>query len=95
MREAPTTDPRAGFPPPLPRTLVAEDAHALAEEASRLLLSTIQEALAARGRARIILAGGETPRQTYTLVGEGLRAGKVPVERLAWAGEADSLPMRA
>ncbi|HYW83014.1 MAG TPA: hypothetical protein VFB30_07160 [Spirochaetia bacterium] len=45
MREAPTTDPHAGFPPPLPQTLVAEDSHALAEEAGRLLLSTIDEQL--------------------------------------------------
>jgi len=84
MREAPTTDPHAGFPPPLPQTLVAEDSHALAEEAGRLLLSTIDEALTARGRARIILAGGETPRETYALVGEGLRAGSIPLEKLAW-----------
>jgi 6-phosphogluconolactonase len=84
MREASTTDPHAGFPPPLPRTLVAEDACALAEEASRLLLSTIDDALKARGRARIILAGGETPRETYALVGEGLRARHVPMDRLAW-----------
>jgi 6-phosphogluconolactonase len=84
MRDAPTTDPHAGSQPPLPRTLVAEDAQALAEEASRLLLSTIESSLAARGRARVILAGGETPRSTYALLGEGLRARKVPLERLAW-----------
>jgi len=84
MREAPTTDPHAGSPPPFPRTLVAEDAHALAEEASSLLLSTIEDALAARGRARVILAGGETPRETYALVGKGLRARDVPLEKLAW-----------
>jgi len=84
MREAQTTDPDGGSPPFFPRTLVTEDAHALAEEAGRLLLSTIEEALAARGRARVILAGGETPRETYALVGEGLRARKVPMEKLAW-----------
>ncbi len=84
MRDAPTTDPHGEFPPPLPRTLVVEDARALAEESSRLLLSTIEEALTVRGRARVILAGGETPRETYALVGEGLRGRNVPMERLSW-----------
>ncbi len=84
MRDAPTTDPRGGIKPPFPRTLVAEDAHALAEEASRLLLSTIEDSMAERGSARIILAGGETPRETYALVGDALRAGKIPMDKLEW-----------
>ncbi|MGD0727304.1 MAG: 6-phosphogluconolactonase [Spirochaetia bacterium] len=84
MRDAPTPDREGAFPPPLPQTLVVEDARALAEQASSLLLSTIEDSLTARGHARIILAGGDTPRETYALVGEGLRTRKVPVERLAW-----------
>jgi 6-phosphogluconolactonase len=84
MRDAPAPDREGAFPPSLPRTIVAEDARALAEQAGSLLLSMIEDSLAARGRARVILAGGGTPRETYALLGEGLRARKVPVERLAW-----------
>ena len=83
MRDAPTPD-RDVRHPPLAQTLVAEDARALAEQAGSLLLSTIENALTARGRARVILAGGETPRGTYALVGEGLRARNIPVGKLAW-----------
>lgn len=83
MRDAPTPE-REGRHAPLPQTLVAEDARALAEQASSLLLSTIEDSLAARGRARVILAGGGTPRETYALVAEGLRRRKVPVESLSW-----------
>ena len=70
------------------QTIVTEDAAALAEQASSFILSRIVGALAgsgaARGTARIILAGGATPRQTYTLLSSGILAARVPVERLAW-----------
>ena len=70
------------------QTIVTEDVRALAEQASGLMFSTIGNALAAsgaaRGTARIILAGGTTPRRTYTLLASAILAGKVPVERLVW-----------
>jgi 6-phosphogluconolactonase len=66
------------------QTIVTEDAGALAEQASDLMLSTIADALAAGGAARIILAGGTTPRQAYALLSSRILAGTVPVERLAW-----------
>jgi len=66
------------------QTIVTEDVRALAEQASGLMLSTISGALAASGGARIILAGGTSPRQAYTLLASSILAGKVPVERLAW-----------
>lgn len=84
MRDAPTPDRDGGYSPPLPQTLVVEDARALAEQASSLLLAAIEDSLTARGRARVILAGGDTPRQTYALVGEGLRTRRVPIERIEW-----------
>ena len=66
------------------QTIVTEDVRALAEQASGLMLSGIRDALAAGGAARIILAGGTTPRQAYTLLSTGILAGTVPVDRLAW-----------
>jgi 6-phosphogluconolactonase len=66
------------------QTIVTEDESALAEEASRVLLGWIQEALAARGRARVILAGGSTPRDTYALLGAGMREQRTPAERVSW-----------
>jgi 6-phosphogluconolactonase len=76
MRDATTADDS--------RTIVTEDAHDLAEQASALLLAVIGDSLAERGRARVILAGGETPRETYSLLAEGLLVGNTPVERLSW-----------
>jgi 6-phosphogluconolactonase len=66
------------------QTIVTEDARALAEQAGGLILSRIRDAFAASGAARIILAGGTTPRQAYTLLSTRILADKVPVERLAW-----------
>jgi 6-phosphogluconolactonase len=65
-------------------TIVTEDARALAEQASDLMLSRIGGALATSGAARIILAGGTTPRQAYTLLSTRILADRLPVERLAW-----------
>jgi 6-phosphogluconolactonase len=44
---------------------VVETAAAIAEAASRLVVETAEEAVAARGRFTIALAGGSTPRATY------------------------------
>jgi 6-phosphogluconolactonase len=67
-----------------PRVIVAEDPEALAEEASALLLSRLAEALDKHGRARMILAGGSTPRRTYSLLPAGLSALGIPVRALSW-----------
>lgn len=73
-------EPDAGAP----RIIVAEDREALAEEASALLLARFSEQLSARGRARVILAGGSTPRRTYSLLASALSARGVPPGRLEW-----------
>ncbi len=77
---------RAG-PAPEPaslRTIVAEDAQGLAEEAGSLVLSLLTRSLEERGRATLILAGGATPRRTYAFVAVGIMSGGIPVARLAW-----------
>lgn len=66
------------------QTIVTEDERALAEEASRLLLGWIQEALAARGKARVILAGGNTPRETYALLAAAMREKGTPAGGVSW-----------
>jgi 6-phosphogluconolactonase len=66
------------------QTIVAEDTHALAEAARDLLGERIAEALAARGAARIILAGGTTPRETYSLLAARIRERGIPARKLAW-----------
>ena len=66
------------------QTVVTEDAGALAEEASRNFIQLIQEALSARSRARVILAGGSTPRETYVLLASLLRDRRIPVDRVSW-----------
>jgi 6-phosphogluconolactonase len=67
-----------------PRIIVAENLEALAEEASALLLTRIAEQIGIRGRASIILAGGSTPRRTYSLLASGISARGLPVRSLQW-----------
>ena len=66
------------------RTIVTEDGHALAEEGSRILLEWIEEALSRRGAARVILAGGNTPRESYALLAAGMREKGVPPAGVWW-----------
>jgi 6-phosphogluconolactonase len=66
------------------QTLVAEDTGALAELASGFLLARISDALFARGSARIILAGGGTPRETYSLLAAGIAGRRIPLSALSW-----------
>ncbi len=47
---------------------VLPDAAAVAEAAAERILSAASQAIAARGRFRIVLAGGSTPRATYRLL---------------------------
>jgi 6-phosphogluconolactonase len=66
------------------QTLVAEDAGALAELASSFLLERICDSLFSSGSARVILAGGGTPRETYSLLAAGITGRKVPLAALSW-----------
>jgi 6-phosphogluconolactonase len=78
MGDNPTADPGSL------QIIVAEDEHALAEEASRLMMGWIDEAITARGRAAVVLAGGNTPRETYALLASTMARTGTPVARVAW-----------
>ena len=71
--------PRRGTPV---ETLVTADPESLAVTAADLLLRSIHDAIAARGRARVVLSGGSTPRATHRALARALRA--EPVERIDW-----------
>jgi len=47
-------------------------------------MAGIHEALLNRGRAVIVLAGGNTPRETYRFLARGVAEQKVPADRLVW-----------
>jgi 6-phosphogluconolactonase len=49
-------------------TLCVEDAGHLAEEAAHLVLDAVHAAIGARGAARVILAGGSTPRALHRIL---------------------------
>jgi 6-phosphogluconolactonase len=66
------------------RTIVTEDPEALAEAGGDFLLAVIQEAVAARGAASVVLAGGATPRMAYARLAEGLAARAVPLNGITW-----------
>jgi 6-phosphogluconolactonase len=66
------------------QTLVAEDARSLAELASEFLLARISDALSARGNAHVILAGGGTPRETYSLLAAGIFERRIPLSAVGW-----------
>lgn len=65
-------------------TVVAADGADLADRAAALLLSLIRDALERRGRARIVLSGGTTPRAAYGRLASSLRAARVDPGRLLW-----------
>ena len=71
--------------PTLPNVIIvaAADPQDLADQAGALILSRITAALRARGRARVILAGGGTPRLTYGVIAAGL-AGSGELQHLSW-----------
>jgi 6-phosphogluconolactonase len=63
-----------------PSVTVLNDSDALAEAAARLVVEAAAEAIAARGRFTIALAGGGTPRATYA------RLAKPPFsDRVDWS----------
>ena len=63
-----------------PEIIIVDNSAAIPDEASRLIVDAAAEAVAARGRFTIALAGGSTPRATYQ------RLTLPPfVERMPWA----------
>ena len=52
------------------RLVVAESAAELARQTAQALASELDQVLAQRDRAQIALAGGETPKATYRLLGQ-------------------------
>ena len=67
-----------------PRQVVVEDREALGEEAGGMVLERIVEALAARGRASVILAGGSTPRVLHAWLAGNIRGRNLQVGRITW-----------
>ena len=67
-----------------PRQIVVEDQDALGEEAGGIILERIAEALAARGRASVILAGGSTPRVMHTWLAGNIRGRNLPIGGITW-----------
>lgn len=61
---------RGGLPP----TVVLADSDAVADEAVVRILAAAQQAIAARGRFDLVLAGGSTPKAAYALLA---KAGEV------------------
>src|SRR6185312_7228961 len=49
---------------------VADDAALLAHRAARHIVETVEQAVAARGRARVAISGGSTPKPTFQLLGD-------------------------
>jgi 6-phosphogluconolactonase len=80
----------------MPRALkvnycVEPDAVALAAHAARHFVEMVQEAVAARGRARIAISGGSTPKAAFALLGDAGQPwrARMPWERLEifWVDE--------
>jgi 6-phosphogluconolactonase len=66
------------------QTIACPDPGALAEAACALAIQKISGALAARSRALIVLSGGSTPREAYSLLGREIGRKKIPVDKLVW-----------
>ncbi len=64
-----------------PEVIVAADAAALAEAAARQVVEAAREAVGARGRFTIALAGGATPRATYTRLAQPPHSEALPWHR--------------
>lgn len=71
--------------------LVVEDAAALANRAAQHFVELAEQAVAARGRARIAISGGSTPKATFQLLGDPNQPwrDRMPWERieLFWVDE--------
>ncbi len=66
------------------RVIAAVDPEDMADQASALLLAFIEKALGERKRAHLILAGGGTPRATYSLLAAGITQRRLPGEWIHW-----------
>jgi 6-phosphogluconolactonase len=76
-----------------PEIIVAADAHALAETAAGIVVDSALEAIRARGRFTIALAGGGTPRATYTRLAQPPFHDRVPWDRVwAFFGDERGVP---
>lgn len=73
------------------RYFVAGDAASLAERAARQIVETAEQAVAARGRARIAISGGSTPKPAFRLLGDPAKPwrARMPWDRieLFWVDE--------
>lgn len=71
--------------------IVVEDAAALAARAAQHFVELAEQAVAARGRARIAISGGSTPKATFQLLGDPGQPwrARMPWERieLFWVDE--------
>jgi 6-phosphogluconolactonase len=67
-----------------PQVMVVDDARALAEAAARAIAEAAAAAVAARGHFSLVLAGGSTPRDTYTRLAAPPFADSMPWDR-TWA----------
>lgn len=63
---------------------VLEDLDALSHEAARYVMLSAREAVICTGRCTIALAGGETPRRLYELLGSEDYRGAVPWDEIDW-----------
>lgn len=66
------------------RLFIASDSAALARRAAREFVEAAEEAVAARGRARIAISGGTTPRSAFELLADPSQPwlARMPWERL-------------
>jgi 6-phosphogluconolactonase len=64
-----------------PEIIVLDDGPALADTAARAIVETAQEAVTARGRFLVALAGGSTPRATYERLAQPPLRERMPWER--------------
>jgi 6-phosphogluconolactonase len=60
---------------------VSENADALSHKAAEYLVERVEEAVAARGRARIAVSGGSTPKRTFALLADAQYPYR---ERMPW-----------
>lgn len=78
---------------PRPEIKVLADARALAEFATGQLFQIASDAIAARGRFCIALAGGSTPRLLYTLIAQPPWASEIDWRKVqAFWGDERSVP---
>jgi 6-phosphogluconolactonase len=78
---------------PNPVLTVCRDADDLARHAAELFVDTARQALAARGRFSVALAGGSTPEKTYALLARPERSGQLDWNRvLVFFGDERCVP---